>query len=91
MVKRFFRDRLYLFRGKRFDSFSHTTVSYECVVLGAFVGTRATKRDCVGEFIPDGRVYRIEEGHLPDWQPRVVADQLAREMARGPFPVAVPV
>jgi len=32
----------------------------------------------VCEWHPDGRIYRIEDGHLPDYQPRVPAEEVPR-------------
>lgn len=81
MTKQQFRKgRLYHFRGRRWDQRTGTTQNYETIVIGELVRSHvdpiARTRDCLGEFQPDERTYRIDDGHLPDCQPRVSGREL---------------
>jgi hypothetical protein len=71
---RFRQSILYHFKGT-----SDTSEPYEQVTLGAFAA-QFVKSDCTGVWVPDDRTYRIDEGHLPDDQPRVSGRRLLAEM-----------
>lgn len=86
MTQTFRKDRLYHFKGERWSQFFGKTLAYECVMLGQHVRARldcvARERDCKGEWKPDGRTYRVCEGHLPDYQPRANGMELIATMTR---------
>jgi hypothetical protein len=95
MTQRFLKDRLYHFKGEQWSQFFGKMLPYECVILGTHVRSQidslARSRDFKGEWKPDGRTYRVCEGHLPDYQPRVSAAKLQATMARYGAIIAHPV
>ena len=80
MARRFHKDRLYRFAGQRWRQSLGRTEPYEMVIIGSlvrnYIDPTARETDCRGEYVPDGRTYRIDDGHLPDYQPRVSAEEL---------------
>ena len=95
MKQRFLKDRIYRFAGARWDQRLGKTVNYETVILGELVRSHvdpiARSAHCKGEFVPDGRTYRVDDGHLPDHQPRVSAEELPRLMGPQAIRFAYPV
>lgn len=91
----FRHERLYHFRGEKWRQALARTEPYEMVIVGALVRSYTDpwqrETDCLGEWQPDGRTYRIDDGHLPDHQPRVPADQLPHLMGPHAIRFAYPV
>ena len=85
---RYYRDKLYLVMGETYHPPTQTTNEFVCVVLGSVVRSKFTRDDVCGPWTPDGGTYRIEDGHLPDYQPRVKADRLAEWLRPGRYHVA---
>ena len=46
------------------------------VVTGAAAHERYTRFDVIGEWIADGRWYRLADGHFPEFCPVVLADEV---------------
>ena len=82
------RDKLYLVIGRywnnRLAGHEHY-VNFTCVVLGSAVRFRFSMDDVCGLWTPDGGTYRVEDGHLPDYQPRVPATALASWLKPGKY------
>jgi hypothetical protein len=76
---RFRQSILYHFKGMYCLQQGVPSEPYEQVTLGAFAA-QFVKSDCTGVWVPDDRTYRIDEGHLPDYQPRVSGRRLLAEM-----------
>jgi hypothetical protein len=91
----FRKGRLYHFAGLKWDHRAHARLPYEMIVIGDCVRTYLDpvqrNSDFRGEFVPDNRMYRIDDGHLPDHQPRVAGDQLATIMGAQAIRFAYPV
>lgn len=91
----FFKDRLYHFAGKRFHPQSGRTEAYEIIIVGELVRTYLDPfervRDCKGEFVATDRVYRLDDGHLPDCQPRASGHELRDLMGAQKIRFAHPV
>jgi hypothetical protein len=75
MATQFRKGKLYRFSGIRWDPRTQANQSYDVIVIGELVRSTVDpirrERDCKGEFLPDDRIYRLDDGHLPDHQPRV--------------------
>ena len=84
MTQRFFKNRLYHFKGERWVQSLGQRESYEIVVRGdvvrVYVDVVERDRDCLGEWQEDRRLYRIDDGHLPDYQPRVESYEVNAKM-----------
>lgn len=94
-MAQFRKGKLYHFAGTRWDKRSHATVPYEIVIIGelvrSYIDPTQRENDCKGEFRADGRTYRIDDGHLPDYQPRVNAAELSALMGPQAIRFAYPV
>ena len=88
-----FKAKFYVCRGTYLARFLSETAprSYEKVVAGWCFETRGIRADLVGEFVPDNRVYRVDDGHVPDYQPRVPGAELIGFMQDHAYPEAYPV
>ena len=83
---RIYKTKLYTVTGSRFINrlagHQHTE-RFETVLFGAFVRTRTSISDTRHLFRPDSQKrYRIDDGHLPDYQPITTGDKLKAEMQR---------
>lgn len=91
MQQQFLRGKLYRFAGDRWDQRTGTNQAYDMIVIGEAVRTAVDvigrTEHCKGEFVPDDTTYRIDDGHLPDYQPRVKGRQLRGVM--GPSKIGV--
>jgi len=91
---RIYKDRLYTVKGTRFINrlagHAHQE-PFEAVVLGKFVRSRYSTRDVANTWHPDNREYRVDDGHLPDHQPRVNGEALKAFMTQHGLIEAVPV
>ena len=95
MTQRFYKDRLYHFKGEQWSRRFGRSIPYEIVIVGELVRTyidpTARRDDFQGEWQPDGRTYRLADGHLPDYQPRVPAAALPALMGPQKIRFAHPV
>jgi hypothetical protein len=91
----FRKGRIYHFAGKRWDKWTGKMVPYEMIIIGelvrSYVDPLERENDCRGVFEPDDRWYRVDDGHLPDHQPRVHAVDLPRIMGPKHVRFAYPV
>ncbi len=83
---RIYKTKLYTVTGSRFVNrlagHEHTE-HFETVLFGAFVRNRTSICDDRHLFRPDPqKQYRIDDGHLPDYQPTTTGDNLKAEMQR---------
>lgn len=94
-MQRFYKDRLYHFRGEKWRQILGRKQAYEMVIVGALVRSYTDplqrETDCLGEWQPDGRTYRIDDGHLPDYQRRVAANELPALMGPQAIRFAYPI
>ena len=91
----FRKDKLYHFKGSKWNQTAHREIAYEMVIIGSLVRTYCDPSqreiDCRGEWKPDGRTYRIDDGHLPEHQPRVSANELGAFMGPQAIRFAYPI
>jgi len=88
---RIYKDRLYHVVGKTWHSDSPGTegyVAFDCVTTGEGLRTYFSIDDVRGEWTPDERMYRVEDGHLPDHQPRIEAAELSAWLGQSMYRTA---
>lgn len=95
MTTPFCKGKLYRFAGIRWDPRTQTNQRYDVIVIGELVRSTVDvlrrERDCKGEFEPDDCTYRVDDGHLPDHQPRVSGRELPALMGPQKIRFAFPV
>lgn len=94
-TQRFRKGRLYRFAGNKWSQFHGRAMPYEIVVVGdvvrCYLDPVQRDRDFKGEFVGDARLYRLDDGHLPDHQPHAVGKELPELMGALKIRFAYPV
>ena len=72
---RIYKDRFYILRNEKqcnITTGQWSTTPTEIVVTGHIACNRKGAVDSIREFKPTGKgLFRVEDGHLPDYQPRL--------------------